>query len=785
MHRLLSTFVVLALPAVGVAGGTISDDPFDPPPAVDVQALPDTARVRPPMPQDERHPVEARLLVGDATAAPGEVVRIGVHLAHDPSWHTYWRDPGDIGLPTVIDWSLPPGSEQAPRVWPVPQRFEYEGIVSYGYDREVLHAFDVRLPENLTPGKVPIEAKVSWLACKEACIPGEGTVRTELVIAGERSPGVHAEVFDHWRTRWPQPHPALAVRVATCAHDDAQFALAFELSGPDGARVTRQGVSTFPAFTPIAGHPDRMIDDAVVRDDDGVVLVGMRGTRFAPIFPADDPGLGGLVQVQLDGEAVRQEIFTRLAPEPGQIDPEGPCRVFDDGPMADDDPTLPADPFAPPPQRGPPQSAAASAPLWMIGGNLVFAFLGGLLLNIMPCVLPVLALKLYGLVEQGGISHRDKRHAGLLYTAGILVSFWALAGAVLVARQVLGGGVGWGFQFQEPTYVAFLAAVVFLFGLNLFGVFEVPALGAEQTQDLQGREGPVGYFFTGVFATLVATPCSAPFLGTAIAFAFQASFPLLLAVFTFIGLGLASPFLLVAFVPAAYRLLPQPGPWMVTFKQLMGFTLIATAVWLVSVLGALIGLSRLGWFLGFLTVLAMAAWVYGTWGDVLASTRQKVRAFAGAAALTLIGGWTMIDLDVLPPDDCVPELEVPTALSYAHHIPWQTFHGDRVEALRGRTLFLDFTADWCLTCRVQEKTVLETRRVRDALASHEVVPLQADWTRRDPHITSWLERFDRAGVPMYVVIPPTGVQDAILLPEVITPNMVIEALEQAARLRPG
>lgn len=800
MHRALATWSVLsglltAAPSAW-AGGSVSPSPFATPPAIDDGAIPDAARHRPSMPDGRRHPVEARLIAADATVAPGATTQVGVHLLQDDDWHTYWQSPGDIGLVTEIDWTLPEGVTLAPRTWPVPQRFELEGIVSYGYDHGVLHAFDLTIPADAPAGRLPVEARVSWLVCKQACIPGEADLRTELVVAGETGPGPHAAAFAHWRTRWPSDDPALTVTAAACdaaGPGDDRFAVAFALAGADGAPISRQGVGSFPAFAAIPGHPDRMVNEAdvTVAEDGGQLLIGVQGTAFGDAPATDDPGVGGLVQVKVGDHDVRAEIAT---PMPwGALDapdPHGPCRVFEDGPVAEpsvaeQDAAL-AEALGEPaalPAGSPPSAAAATSPLLVLS-NLLFAFLGGLLLNIMPCVLPVLALKLYGLVEQADLSDGDKRQAGVVYTLGILMSFWALAGGVLVARAALGGGVGWGFQFQEPAYVAFLAAIVFLFALNLFGVFEVPALGGDKAHALQGKEGPAGYFFTGVFATLVATPCSAPFLGTAIAFAFQASFGMLLVIFTMIGLGLASPFLLVAFVPAAYRLLPTPGPWMESFKQLMGFTLVATAVWLVGVLGSLVGHDRLVGYLAFLTIVALGAWILGRWADVGASTRQKWTALLAASSVVALGGWRFVDLEVLPPETCGPVGEIPVDLDYAAHIPWQDFSPERVAGLAGRTVFLDFTADWCLTCKINEATVLETSAVRDAMAAHRVVPLQGDWTRRDPVLTAWLERFGRAGVPMYVVIPPSGLADAILLPEVITPGLVTDAIERAAAMGP-
>jgi len=410
---------------------------------------------------------------------------------------------------------------------------------------------------------------------------------------------------------------------------------------------------------------------------------------------------------------------------------------------------------------------------------LLLAFFGGGLLNIMPCVLPVLTLKLYSLVEQVDISGAERRTAGLAYTAGIVLSFWMLAAAVLILKMVFGQDVLWGFQFQYPAYVAGLGTVVFLFGLSLFGVFEIPALGSNKAASASQKEGVVGYLLTGVFATLLATPCSAPFLGTGMGFAFSLPAAGVVLFFTVAGLGLAAPFLLIAFVPSLYRLLPKPGAWMEAFKELLGFTLIATTIWLVDVLAGQVGRDGATGFLAFLLFVGIGAWIFGRWGGMIESGKRQLTALAAGCAVAALGGIGFLDLSFA-------ETEAPTGevrdegLDFSEEIPWQGFSEARVEALAGRTVFIDFTADWCLTCKVNEQTVLETEKVRQALAAHNVVPLKADWTRRDPEITAWLQRFGKAGVPFYLVVPADRSRPEIALPEVITPDLVVAALADGA-----
>jgi thiol:disulfide interchange protein DsbD len=530
-----------------------------------------------------------------------------------------------------------------------------------------------------------------------------------------------------------------------------------------------------------------MVEDTAIHTLDDGFLVVVDALAFEPDPLPEGDLIGGLLQVEVDGLSIATEVSQVIpwasadekmtastSPLWAKV-PREKTEAPATEPTPVEDEAAPVEPATEAAQAVP--AASSYSPMLLLS-NLGLGFLGGLILNVMPCVLPVLMLKLYSLIEQGGISDREKRVAGLAYTGGILVSFWVLGVAVLLMRT-FGTEVGWGFQMQEPGYVAALATLVFVFALSLFGVFEIPAFGVESAHELGDREGVGGYFFTGVFATLVATPCSAPILGAATAFAFSAPTPVLFLVFTSIGVGLAFPFLLVAFVPAAYKVLPQPGGWMESFKQLLGFTLIATTLWLVGVLMGLIGADRAFWFLAFLTTVALGAWVFGHFAGVAAEGRRQLQALGVALGVTMLGGWTFLDLEMAEDVSC-DDGSLAENLDFSHEIPWQDFSEDRVAALEGKTVFVDFTADWCVSCKANERTILETQSVRGVMDKLGVVPLKADWTRRNETITQWLNRYDRVGVPMYLIIPPKGVGGAFTLPEVITPSMVTEALTKAA-----
>jgi len=808
-----ATALFIVLVPSARAGGKASPKP-PAPPAANLDLVPAKASVRKTGADGKPHPVHARLLTEANQVPAGSTSALGLHLTQDDGWHTYWKSPGAIGQPTDIRWTLPDGITVSDHAYPVPQRFEDTGMVSFGYEDQVLLIAEVAVDASVEPGTYPVVAEANWLVCKTSCIPGDAKLAIDLVVSEpgtQAEPSPFAPLFDHYR----QQHPTDALSVKAFGWDTSldrsavvpneKFKAAFLLTPTSGASFDPLPTSDppWPTFTPIAASYDWMLDDDGVdlhRTDDGKLLVVLSGEAFEPSpLPTDDQ-IGGLVQVKVDGRWVRTEITTTLpwATEaeasnsplwrmvPTSADegaaPAAPAAGGDGGGDGGDDGDTTGGPE--PMQQA---AAALSAPATEVTAmsllmNLGLALLGGLILNIMPCVLPVLMLKLYSLVEQSDIQPGERRTAGVAYTAGILVSFWALAATIIGLRTVFGlDASSWGFQFQYPPYVAALATVVFAFGLSLFGVFEIPAVGAGAAGEVSSKEGPVGYFFTGVFATLLATPCSAPILGAATAYAFGAPTPVLFAIFTLIGLGLALPFLVIAFVPAAFKLLPRPGTWMDGFKQLLGFSLIVTTVWLVDVLMAQIGIDRTTGFLFFLTAVALGCWVFGRFGGLEAPRSHQLGAATVGALIAAGAGVWFLDLDYDDEGTCdTGEVVRADGLDFTEEIPWQPFSEERVASLAGNVVFIDFTAEWCLTCKANEKTILETASMRAAMASRGVVPLKADWTRRDPVITEWLRRYERAGVPMYLVLPKDPSLDPIVLPEVITSSLVLDAFERAS-----
>jgi thiol:disulfide interchange protein/DsbC/DsbD-like thiol-disulfide interchange protein len=751
---------------LALAGGTTQHPPgLQRAPVISLAHVPASATHRPAGDASRRHPVEAKLLIDSTHAVPGQPIRVGVHLSQDPGWHTYWKSPGHIGLPTEIRWTVPEGTQSSPVQFPVPSRFELEGIVSFGYDGQVLLFTELIVPAGLGAGPFEVSAEVNWLVCEILCIQGSATLKRTVNLSTEPAqPSPSRSLFDAFAAQLPRPmsdFPGIEVSASFSPASvpvEGTFAVDIVVSGEG---LQPQGSGLWPSFTPIVSGADwgpapNVDGNAAlpqIQAAPGAMKVVQKGMTFGAAQISGEDAYGGLVMAKLNGEWVHFELST-------------PIPIGKAAPSAASTAPVIVQPDA--------QPAGPSA---SIGTMLFFAFIGGLILNIMPCVLPVLSLKIYSVIEQQDATSRERHVAGLAYTAGVVLSFLALAGAIIVARSMFDITLGWGEQFQSPAFIIVLCSVVFVFGLSLFGVFEVPSFGATQLSGAQNKEGWVGHLLTGAFATVLATPCSAPFLGTGIGFAMSLPPAGLLGFFAVAGLGLALPFLLVSYVPALAGFLPKPGAWMETFKQLMGFTLMATTVWLLDALGAQVGTDGVFGFLVFLTALAFACWIVGRWAGPIASTRSKLLALALAVGISAWVGqqWLVFEATV---EDEVVTGGVPETLDYSHEIPWIPFSEERVEGLAGRPIFIDFTAAWCLSCKANEKTILSTDTVRQAMADNKIVPLMADNTKKSPIIRKWLDRYQKAGVPMYLVIPADRSQPVKVLPEILTIGIVVDALNE-------
>jgi thiol:disulfide interchange protein/DsbC/DsbD-like thiol-disulfide interchange protein len=708
---------------------------------------------------DQGNPrVEAALLVDVSQVKPGDTFRVGVRFRMDPGWYIYWKNPGDSGLSTEVTWDTP-GTTVGELRWPFPSTFRTPDgfIVTHGYKEEVLLFAQARASEQAAGG-LTLSAAVDALACEERCIPAELVLTRSVPVGAETRWDAEAvAAFDASQARVPLPSESSGLEVALAL--DAQrlkagqpFTGTLTLSARDGQPL--------PAVEPDFFVAERI--HGIAR----VALTPEAAGRFrlegatAPQAPAEPPRLTGVLRLGTARTGYRAlEVDVPLAPiesAPGAA------------PVAAKGPPLPPAQILPPVTAATVGAPAAAAPSLSLGLALLFAFLGGMILNLMPCVFPVLALKAYGFTR---LAQEDRRHVGghaLAYTGGIVGSMLALAGVVLAVRAG-GHGVGWGFQFQEPLFVAGVSAVLVAFALNLFGVFHVGTDGTALAGKVDGSRGLVRSAGEGVLAVVLATPCSAPMMGAAVGFAFAAGPGTVLAIFTALGLGLALPFCALVLVPGLAKRLPRPGAWMERAKQLLGFALLGTAVWLVWVMGGLAGVDGMGRLLAFLVAVGVGAWLYGL-TQVAGGTRRLVGVAAVLAVLVTTGGFTLRFDEVAP---------AARASTVAAAQPWDEAAVAAALAA-GQPVFIDFTADWCLTCKFNERTVLARDEVRAAFARHQVAFFVADWTRRDERISAKLAEHGRAGVPLYLVISPSAPDRPEVLPELLTAGMVVQAVERAS-----
>jgi thiol:disulfide interchange protein DsbD len=696
---------------------------------------------------DDPSPHSEATLVSDAAPiAPGEPFTVALRLAMEDGWHSYWKNPGDSGQPTSIDWSLPDGFTAGPVQWPYPHPIEASTFTSYGYSGEVRLLTTVTPPEDLTPGtRVTLEAKARWLICADICLPAHSDVSLTVPVADAPSPTPAAAAIDAARSKLPRSVDGWSVQAARSA---GSYTLA--LRPPEGHRPALDGAVFFPAEKPVLDHA---APQPVSRQSDAY-LMALQQSAYAS-SPVDT--LRGVL----------------VAPAGTSWDPDGTTRALSVA--------VPVDSVL----TGLAAAGGSGGGSLSLPWALLFAFAGGLLLNLMPCVFPVLSVKILGFVRQSDAEGRAIRTHGLLFAAGVLVSMWGLAGALLGLRAA-GSQIGWGFQLQSPTFVALMTLLFVAIGLNLLGAFEVGTRLMNWGGQLQSEtpsEGPTGSFLTGVLATVVATPCTAPFMGAALGLALTLSLTGSLLIFTALGAGMAAPYVGLSMSPGLLQRLPQPGPWMETLKQFFAFPMFATAIWLVWVFGQQTGNGGVALLLFGILLLGMGAWVLHRWSApqlsraATVATRGIVTAMLlGAVAAGVIGARAT-------PLASTPETSETASASDA---TWQPYAASTVEALRdaGRPVFVDFTAAWCLTCQVNERTVLNTEPVQAAFAERDVALVKADWTNRDPAITKALKAHGRSGVPVYVLYPGDG-SGPTLLPEVLTEDIVLDALDAVPASEPA
>ncbi len=661
-------------------------------------------------------PVAARLVPETGSVVPGGMLWVDLHLDIAPGWHTYWRNPGDSGLATEIAWELPAGFSAGEIAWPAPERFVVGTIGNYGYHGSADLLVPIAAPADLKPGGTAhLTANASWLVCSDICIPGEAKLALDLPVSASPLAGdpSAAALFAAVRDRLPQA-AKFETRFAVSARDLQLFVPAAALAGID-----RPTASFFPS-------------DANVVD--------------AAAEPREEPGADGLAVVLPRASGPRATLPAKLDGVLVLRDAGGAARAY---------------------SIGAPRAAATpidSAPDVGWWGALALAVLGGIALNLMPCVFPVLSLKLLGLAEA---AHRAEQwQHGIAYAAGVILSF-ALLGGVLLVLRASGAAIGWGFQLQSPVVVGLLAYLLFAMGLSLSGVAEFGTGLTGAGSRFAGRAGLPGAFATGILATIVATPCTAPFMGAALGVALIAPAPVALAIFVALGIGLALPVMLATAIPGIARRLPRPGEWMAWFKQLLAFPLYGTVAWLIWVLIQEVGpTGALSALLG-LVVVGFAVWIYGRTRAIGPGGRRLGAGLAAAGIAAALFLATTLG----------PSGEVAgKATAERDNLGYQPFSSVRLNGLVAdhQPIFVNLTAAWCITCLVNEHTALNSRAVRRAFAERRIVALKGDWTRQNPEITAFLQEFGRSGVPLYLLYDKAGTPT--ILPQILTEASVLAAV---------
>jgi len=710
--------------------------------------------------------VHVELVVLPQSLNRGQPADAGLHFKIDPGWHVYWKNAGDAGEPPHMKWTLPEGITAGPLQFPAPKRLPLGPLMDFGYEDEVLFPFTLNVAKTAKPGPVVLHAKVDWLVCQASCIPGKAELEVSRDVLDHPGKPVSsasdAALFKRFTARLPKALPA-EVKASFQPTKEG-----FHLSVATGHKETE--AAFFPADQDILDNP---APQRLTSSPTGLLL-DLKKDANLTANPAQLKGV-----LELSGGRAYEIVAL-----PGKVPNAGPANTAATSPAST--PALPATQASAvavaasvPPAAATPTPSPVQPPLHRTSDVGLLraaglAFLGGLLLNLMPCVFPVLFLKGLSLVNSGNEERHKLRAHGLVYTAGILASFWALV-AVLLGLRAAGSTLGWGFQFQSPVFLELMAGLLFFLGLSLAGQFEIGLTLTSAGGSLATRQGYTGSFFTGVLAVVVATPCTAPFMGAALGYALAQNAAVTFAVFTALALGLAAPYVALTLRPAWTRLLPRPGAWMEVMKQAVAVPIFATAIWLAWVLVRAYGADLLLALLPSFLLLAIAGWFLGRWPAIRWATAVAALILLGVIAISVIAPNELADAPSTSNGDRrVALVDVPGS--------WQPWSAEAVSRARaaGRPVLVDFTAKWCLSCQVNERVALERPEVVQALADAHVALFKADWTRHDDAITQTLAALGRSGVPAYALYVP-GEASPRLLPEALTPGIVMDALANLPR----
>ena len=673
--------------------------------------------------------VQAELLLEKPSVAPGEEFEVALRMRMKEGWHTYWKHPGDSGEPTDISWNLPPGLTAGEIQWPYPQKISLAPLTTYGYEGEVMLLVPFKAASEAKPGTTArVTADVYWMVCEKICIPEEVTLALDIPIGGDPIAPAEpaASLFANTRSKIPA---SAADWKINASEDGQQLRLAIE--PPPGISLG-DDVQFFAASGPLIEYSAPQPTTV----DGGVMTMTL---ARSPYLASSPERISGILLTANSGD--------------------GPAAFEFDVPFMAASAIAPAVTSAAEGSGVPPTLLVA----------LALAFAGGIILNLMPCVFPVVSLKILGFVQSAGDEPRRVRAHGLTFAAGVLVAFWALA-ALLLGLRAAGEEIGWGFQLQSPGFVAAMAFLLFGLGLSLAGVVEI---GTSLTRiGGAGSGGHRSSFMNGVLATVVATPCTAPFMGAALGFAMTQSAATSMLIFTALGAGMAAPYVALSAWPALLRFLPRPGPWMVRFRQLTAFPLFATVAWLAWVFGHQTGIDGVLRLLLGLTLLALGLWIWGQWVTLTAA--EKTKWAARSAGVAFIAAGLVLAATSAPSATAAPSSRP------AEGIAWETYSEQSVAAHRaaGRPVFIDFTAAWCLTCKVNERIAFSSSDVHQLVKEKNIAMLKADWTNSDPEITRALAGFGRSGVPLYVLYDSNPAAQPRLLPEILSPGILMNAFSE-------
>jgi len=723
--------------------------------------------------------VSVRLIPETASVRPGQTLRVALAMDMEGEWHTYWKNPGDAGTKTSIAWTLPAGWEAGKLAQPTPEKFEFQGIVSYGYHDRVVHLTRLEVPADAEPGTTArLKARVSWLECADICLPGEATFTLSLPVVSRDAEAAPVEAFaepDQWYSRH-EPVPLGQTGASVRAWQTAE---GYRLRIQPGPGMNADPGSLYffngqhqPATmsSPVSTNAPQQVS----RTGDGAYVIDLQPSEFYEGQPARLAGIVRAAQGWFSGRPHKGlAIDTALTPPP-------------DGAAAQA-PGTGAAGSAPTAGSGAPGGADTPPAGGGFAAVLAAAFLGGLILNLMPCVFPVLGLKIMGFVNQAGAERGKIIAHGLVFAAGVLLSFWALA-AIIIALD-LGE---WGTQLQSPLMTYTVILVFFIFGLNLAGVFEVGQSLVGAGSGLQRKGGLTGTFFTGLLAVVVGTPCAAPLMAGAVGTAItQGGGTQIFLTLTAMGLGLAAPYLVLSAFPSLVQKLPRPGTWMETFKQTLAFVFFATAAYFTWTLAGQVGQyieSALRDILVGLAVIAFAFWLYGRYGGRATPLPKRVGLLA-LAGLLLAGTLALSYAHILEERErrqiIAQQEETGTSTAARDFLVWQQWTPEKQATLReqGRIVYVDFTARWCVTCQVNNRAY-EDPAVKEAFLENNVALLKADWTNRNPAITRELNSFGRAAVPFNVIYAP-GREEPIIMPELFGADTVLSKLATALADAPG